>query len=99
MSNIELHQPSSTRLPARQQRAHNAAVARVVAETKLSALKVDAQAALTGRIMERVVDIDSYRRSLAGQDEVLNAILLRVEGGFVTSAERIQRNLGSEFGL
>lgn len=99
MSNIELRQAAASRLPAREQRQHNSAVARVVAETRLTATKVDAEAALTGRIMERVVDIDGYRRSLAGNDETLNAILTRVEMGFITKAERIHRNFGSELGL
>lgn len=100
MSSIELHKgATSSRLPAREQRQHNSAVARVVAETKLTAVKVDAEAAVTGRIMERVVDIDGYRRTLAGNDETLNAILTRVEMGFIAKAERIQRGMGQEFGL
>lgn len=100
MSNIELHRdPSRSQLTRGEQRVHNNAVARVVAETRLTATKVDAEAALTGRIMERVVDIDGYRRSLAGTDETLNAILTRIEMGFITKAERIQRNFGSELGL
>jgi hypothetical protein len=99
MSSMELHQSTSSRLPSREQRHHNNAVARVVADTKLTAVKVDAEAALTGRIMERVVDIDGYRHALAGNDETLNAVLTRIELGFIAKAERIQRNFGSEFGL
>jgi len=71
----------------------------VVEETKLAGLKIDAEAALTGRIMERAVDVDSHRRALAGNDETLNHILTRIELNFVTKAERIQRSLGSEFPL
>lgn len=100
MSSMELHQQASAqRLPAREQRRHNNAVARVVADTKLTAVKVDAEAALTGRMMERAVDIDDYRRSLAGNDETKNAILTRLEMTFINKVERIQRNFGSEFGL
>jgi len=75
------------------------AVGQVRADTQLAAVKIDAEAALTGRIMERVVDIDGYRRSLAGNDETLNALLTRVEMGFIARTERLQRNLGSGFGL
>ncbi|MGK2875488.1 MAG: hypothetical protein ACSLEW_07585 [Nocardioides sp.] len=96
---MELYQGAGGRLPAREQRQHNNAVARVVADTQLTAVQTDAEAALTGRIMERVVDIDGYRRALAGNDETLNAVLTRIEMGFIAKAERIQRNFGSEFGL
>lgn len=71
----------------------------IVEQTKLAGLKVDAEAALTGRIMERAVDIDHYRHALANGDETLNHVLTRIELGFVAKAERIQRNLGSEFPL
>ena len=94
-----MYQAFGSRLPAREQRQHEGALARVVADTQLTATKVDAEAALTGRIMERVVDIDGYRRALAGNDESLNAVLTRIEMGFIAKAERVQRNFGSEFGL
>lgn len=99
MSSMELHRSTGGGLTTRAQRQHNTAVARVVADTKLTALKVDAEAALTGRIMERVVDIDGYRRALAGNDETLNSVLTRIELGFIAKAERIQHGFGSEFGL
>lgn len=97
MSNIELHRPIGTRLPAQARRSYNLAVAEVVAATKLAATKTDAEAALAGRIMERVVDIDTYRRSLAGNDETLNAILLRVEMNFIDTTTRLQRNFASDW--
>ncbi|MBB2893167.1 hypothetical protein [Flexivirga oryzae] len=100
MSSMELHrQGSGQRLPVREQKQHNNAVARVVADTKLTAVKVDAEAALTGRMMERAVDIDDYRHALVGGDETKNAILTRLEMTFIGKVERIQRNFGSEFGL
>lgn len=99
MNDLELHQQPAPLLISRDERAHRSAVARVVRQTKLNALKVDAEAALTGRVMERVVDIDNYRRALAGNDETLNAILTRIELGFVAKAERVQRNFGTGFEL
>lgn len=98
MSNIE-HFGRTSRLPAREEREHSNAMARVAADTRLTAFRMDAEAALTGRIMERVVDIDEYRRALAGNDESLNAVLTRIELGFIAKAERIQRGFGSGFGL
>ncbi|MCX6398313.1 MAG: hypothetical protein NTX33_00075 [Propionibacteriales bacterium] len=102
MSNLEKATASGVahrRAVSRGERALDLAVGEIRAETKLAAVKVDASAALAGRIMERVVDIDEYRRALAGNDETLNAALTRIELGFIAKAERIQRGMGSEFGL
>lgn len=86
-------------MPSKEERAHSKAVANLVRETKLQGVKIDAEAALTGRIMERAVDIDNYRKTLAGDDPTLNAVLMRIELGFAAKAERIQRQFGSEFPL
>lgn len=91
--------PGGSLVPSRDERQHNRTVARLVRETKLNGLKVDAEAALTGRIMERAVDIDEYRKQLANGDPVLDAVLTRIEVGFVDKAQRIQKNFGSEFPL
>lgn len=99
MNDLERWGERSSRVPSRDDRAHGRAVAKVVRDTQFAATKVDAEAALTGRIMERAVDIDNYRRSLAGGDPTLNAVLTRIELGFVSKAERIQRSFGSEYGL
>lgn len=86
-------------VPSKDERQHKKAVANLVRETKFAGLKVDAEAALTGRIMERAVDIDQYRKSLAGNDETLNMVLTRIELGFVEKVQRVQKNFGSEFPL
>lgn len=91
--------PQQSLIPSKEERTHNKAVANLVRETKFAGLKVDAEAALTGRIMERTVDLDSYRRQLANGDPVLDAVLTRIEVGFVDKAGRIQRQFGSEFPL
>ena len=83
--------PSIRLVPSRSQRQHKKAVERVVQETQLGGLKIDAEAALTG--------LDSYRRQLANGDPVLDAVLTRIEIGFVDKACRIQRNFGIEFPL
>lgn len=84
-------------MPSRAEREHSRAVSALVRATQFEGLKIDAEAALTGRIMERTVDLDNYRRSLANGDPVLDAVLARVEVGFVDKAQRHQRNFGSEF--
>lgn len=91
--------PSSSILPSREAKRHNKAVERMVNDTKIAGLQVDAEAALTGRIMERTVDLDQYRRQLSNGDPVLDAVLTRIEVGYVDKAIRIQRNFGSEFPL
>jgi len=84
-------------IPSREERQHTKAVANLVRETKFAGLKVDAEAAVTGRIMERTVDLDQHRRSVANGDPVLDAVLTRIEIGFVDKALRHQRNFGSAF--
>ncbi|RNI17027.1 hypothetical protein [Flexivirga caeni] len=84
-------------IPSKEERQHSRAVAGLIRETKFHGLKVDAEAALTGRIMERAVDLDNHRRQLANGDPVLDAVLARIEVGFVDKAQGIQRNFGSPF--
>lgn len=91
--------PGPRLIPTRDERNHRRAVEQLVHETKFAGLKVDAEAALTGRIMERAVDLDNYRKSLANGDPVLDAVLTRIEVGFVDKAQRVQKNFGSEFPL
>lgn len=91
--------PTSAIIPSKDQRQHQKAVSRLVMETKINGLKVDAEAALTGRIMERTVDLDHYRRQLADGDPVLDAVLTKIEVGYVDKAIRTQRQFGSEFPL
>lgn len=89
--------PRSSLIPNREERQHTKAVSNLVRETKFAGLRVDAEAALTGRIMERAVDLDHYRRGLANGDPVLDSVLMRIEVGFADKALRIQRGFGSEF--
>lgn len=91
--------PSKSVIPTREERAYKKAVDNKVRETRFVGLQVDAEAALAGRIMERAVDIDSYRKQLANGDPVLDAVLTRIEVNFVDKAGRIQRNFGSAFPL
>ena len=84
MSDLERWaKPQQTILPSREEKRHNKSVERLVNQTKLAGLQVDAEAALTGRIMERTVDLDQYRRQLANGDPVLDAVLTRIEIGYV----------------
>ena len=89
----------SSIIPSREAREHKKAIERLVNETKFAGLRLDAEAALTGRIMERAVDLDHHRKALAGDDPALNAVLMRIELGFADKGIRIQKSLGSEFPL
>lgn len=91
--------PGSRLVQSKDERNRKKAVEALVHETQFAGLKVDAEAALTGRIMERAVDLDQYRRSLANGDPVLDAVLTRIEIGFVDKAVRVQKSFGSEFPL
>lgn len=91
--------PSMSRLPSKEERQHAKAVEGLVRATKLAGVRVDAEAALTARIMERAVDLDDYRKSLANGDPVLDAVLTRIEVNFVDKAARVQKSFGSEFPL
>lgn len=90
---------STSIIPSRDERLANKAAGQLVRGTRFAGLRVNAEAALTGRIMERVVDIDAYRRQLANGDPVIDAVLTRIEIGFVDKSVQIQRNFGSEFPL
>lgn|GEM_PF-5951029 len=84
-------------VPSREERAHNQSVRTIVFDAKEAALKIDASAAVTAHLMERAVDLDNHRRNLAGNDATLNAVLTRIELGFVAQGEKHQRDLGSRF--
>ncbi len=82
--------------PRRNKHAHDQVVKRIMFDAKEVALKIDATAAVTEHLMDRAVRVDQYRRNLAGNDPTLNAILTRIELGFVAAGERYQRDLGSQ---
>lgn len=84
---------------SRLERNQKRAVDKLVQETKLTGLQIDAEAVLARRIMKRVVELDGYREELADGDPVLDAVLAHVEVGFADKASRIQRQFGSEFPL
>lgn len=80
----------------RTDRAVDKATTSIAATTRVNGVKLDAMAALTARAMERTVDVDDYRRALAGVNEELNGALVRIEMAYLTSAERILRRAADE---
>lgn len=70
----------------------------VLAEANLAALKVDAVAYVARETQERLVDLDSHRRSLAGSDEVLNGLLAEVELNFLRKAMSLTSSMFTGFG-
>lgn len=82
-------------IPSREERVHNQAMQAVTYDARETALRLDAEAAITARFMDRAVDIDQHRKALAGDDPVLNAVLMRIELGFVAKGEQHQRGFGA----
>ncbi|MBO0983658.1 hypothetical protein [Rathayibacter sp. SD072] len=76
---------------------HSSAVRKVVYDARESKLKIDAAAAVTAHLMDRAVDLDNHRRNLAGNDPTLNAVLTRIELGFVAKGEQYQCDFGSRY--
>lgn len=98
----DLNRWLSPNVPARssrEQRAHNRDVERVVNEARLTGLTIEADAALAASVMERVCDLDNYRKQLSGGDPALDAILARIELNFAEKAVRHQRGFQSGFQL
>lgn len=63
----------------------------IVNKARLDNLRVDAIASVTANAMERVSDVDSYRRAIAGGDEFLNAQLGAIEMNFIATCGRVVR--------
>lgn len=68
-------------------------------DVRLAARKVDGLAALTGHMMQRVVELDEHRQALAGSDPIQNAMLGQLEQNFVRTCGGIQTRLFSGFGF
>jgi hypothetical protein len=84
---------------SRDDRAHARAVAAVIHEARETAVKIDAAAANTGRVMDRLAALDSQRHSLANGNPTLDAVLMRIEVGFAIVSEQHLRNQNAGFGL
>jgi hypothetical protein len=72
-----------------------------VEEVRLAGLQVDGALALAGHLVEGLVDLDTHRRRLAGDDVGLNLLLSEIEATAVRQCQRIQSDLyrDSRFGL
>ena len=70
-----------------------AAVRRAVADGVDKTAKIAVARHVALEAMDAVTDVDNYRKALAGNDQVLNAVLNEVELTFVQQLNRIQRGL------
>lgn len=86
-------------VPSNMSRASKKTAKSVVEQTRLTGLELEGEAALWGRGMELIADLDNYRQLLAQGNPELNAVLVRFELGFAASAEKTIRNARSPFGL
>lgn len=69
----------------------------VFRDTVVAALQAEGAAAVSGRIMERIVDLDHERQMLARGDQLLNELLMEVELGYVRKGLKIQSQVFSPF--
>lgn len=88
MSN-ELVPPVNPSNPNPFDRGNKREIRAVVDEARLDSLRLRAKAHVTADAMEKVVDIDLYRRQLSGGDEFLNQQLGLIEMMFIAHAGRI----------
>lgn len=65
----------------------------VLNEVRLADLEVQGAFALASKIMEKAVDLDSYRQSLSRGDTVVNMMLADIQIMAMRQAHSIQSNL------
>jgi hypothetical protein len=66
-------------------------------EVRTAAFKIDGALALGGHVMEGVVELDSRRRQLAGNDPLTNALLADIEQAALFAVKKIQSNLFNDW--
>lgn len=71
----------------------------VVGTIQLAGLKSEGIAALAGKIMQDIAELDNHRRALAGDDPVLNKLLGEIELNAARQMGRIQNSTFSKWGL
>jgi hypothetical protein len=83
-------------MPSRVERGVAKRAKAIYDETRIRAFEVDAQVALAGHIMEQVVELDTQRRDLAGNEQALNAVLCDIELNTLRNLKKTQDGLHSE---
>lgn len=86
-------------IASREERGHTKKMDAIVFEAQETALQIDADAAVTSRIMDRAASLNAHRIALAQGNPTLDAVLMRIEIGFAIKAEQRQREYGRRFGL
>lgn len=86
-------------VPSREERAHSRAVASAIHNARETAVKIDAAAANTARVMDRIAVLDAQRQALGNGNPALDAVLMRIEVGFAVVSEQHLRNQNAGFGL
>lgn len=98
--NSELLRYSTGRLSVpRRDREVAQAAKRIHDEVRLKSLEADGAIALAGHLMEGLVELDKYRRQLAGDDPITNQMLGAVQMMAVQQATSIQRGLFNQWGI
>lgn len=68
-------------------------------EVQLACMKVDGGMALAGHAMERAVELHRRRQQLAGEDPILDAMLMPFQVAALNHAQNIQTHLFDPWGL
>lgn len=71
----------------------------VVNDVRLSGLKAEGATALAAKSMEIIAGLDEHRRQLAGENPVLDKMLVELELIAFGKVRTINNNLGNTFGL
>ena len=86
-------------VPPRVERRIAKAAKQIYDQTRLLGFEADAQAALTGHIMEKAVEIVGKGRELAGDDVALDLLLSDIARNAVRNLKRTQDRLGNGWQL
>ena len=96
MSDLIKYTQGSEVVPLRDRRVARQAK-KVYDDVRLAALKAEGLMALSGKLMEELVELDAFRRELTQRDPALDALLLDIELAAARQVKSIQNHLYGPF--
>ena len=79
--------------PAREDKAVAKQSKAVYDETRVAAFKAEASFALAGHIMQKLAELDGIRVAIAGNDPIMNDLLIGIETQAIQKAKAIHGGL------
>lgn len=98
MSELIKYTNASTPVPSRDKHVAREAKS-IYDQTRLQAFQIDGQLALAGKIMEGVAELESVRRSVQGDDPVIQLALADVMKTALSQVADIQRGTTTRWEL